>query len=98
MESGEVRYPVKRQLDYLNVWVGDHLCCHHQLVPVLLVGQHPSSKFNPCKKLVVMNLYLGGFKKNVLLAAKNGISSDDARLASSSSNADQGCLIAHSLV
>ena len=65
MESGEVRYPVKPQLDYLNVWVGDHLCCHHQLVPVLLVGQHPSSKFNPCKKLVVMNLYLGGIKKKM---------------------------------
>ena len=45
---------------YLDIWVGDHLCCHNQLVPVLLICQHPSCKFNPCKKYISgMNLCTG---------------------------------------
>ena len=79
---------------HLDVWVGHHLRRHHQLVPVLLFRKHSPGKLNPdMEKFEISKQYFP-----ILLAAKDRISSDDARLTSSSSNAHQRCLVAHPLV
>ena len=36
--------------DVLDVGVRHHLGRHHQLVPVLLVGQHPTGELDPGEK------------------------------------------------
>ena len=82
------------QHHHLDGWVGHHLRRHHQLVPVLLVRKHSPGKLNPdMEKFEISKQYFP-----ILLAAQDRISSDDARLTSSSSNAHQRCLVAHPLV